>query len=153
MPRWNLLEVYSARIFRLADCIWCGPDCWDVCFILLAWCIMWYINMTWVRDNMLQQNEFRAGIWWNNEMLALFQLRFQVIWDISNVTLILMAANINYYANKVTSWILCKKHAYWNIVHHCEINCSISCRFFATRCYVMSILSVSKLDQLQIIRE
>lgn len=58
-----------------------------------------------------------------------------------------MAAN--YYANKVTS-----EYTH-NEVHHCEMSIAqyhVDIDFFATKCYVISILSVSKLDQLQIIR-
>lgn len=119
MLKFTEKQAYSARIFRLANCIWCGSDRWGVCFILLTWCIMWYINMTWVRDNMPQQNEFRAG---SEIMKCLHSSSCAVCRNMrhfKDVTLILMAAN--YYANKVTN-----EYIHIEVLY---INCSISRRY------------------------
>lgn len=63
-----------------------GPNHCIACLVL-TWCIMWYINMTWMRNYIARRNEFRVGIWENNAYTKaiLFQLRFAVMCDISKM--------------------------------------------------------------------
>ena len=59
--------IFSGNIQTPPIAFWLGANpnhC--IARLVLTWCIMWYINMTWVRNYMARRNKFHVGIWGNN---------------------------------------------------------------------------------------